>query len=239
MRVVIGYFVGDQPMRKFVAHTVVRSRKNVLGCWVGRLQPGLFVHRVEGGLHIAFGWLADWSAQLHSHSEASCWLYNFPTFTCARPSKRPERIYTTCVWLSQCCLISAKTNKPCLEIHWESCHCHMLPTVWCQKCCFMLIGKLGIAFWSNFSPLPLFHLSLLTIWFTCDKVQPKYTFEKCIWILPCPCQTCLPPKCTSVVWVVSVCSHEVLCVVIVNQLKLDQFIIHTFRFSLSHNNTET
>ena len=49
MCVVIGYFVGDQPMRKFVAHTVVRSRKIVLG--VGRLRPGLFVHREEGGLH--------------------------------------------------------------------------------------------------------------------------------------------------------------------------------------------
>ena len=70
-------------------------------------------------------------------------------------------------------------NKPCLEIYWESCHYHMLPIVWCQKCCFMQIGKLGIAFWSNFCPLPLFHLSLLTIWFSCDKVQPRYTFEKC------------------------------------------------------------
>ena len=36
-------------MRTFVAHTVVRSRKIVLG--VGRLRPGLFVHRGEGGLH--------------------------------------------------------------------------------------------------------------------------------------------------------------------------------------------
>ena len=27
MCVVIGYFVGDQPMRKFVAHTVMRSEK--------------------------------------------------------------------------------------------------------------------------------------------------------------------------------------------------------------------
>ena len=34
-------------MRKFVAHTVVRSRKIVLG--VGRLRPGLFVHRRGGG----------------------------------------------------------------------------------------------------------------------------------------------------------------------------------------------
>ena len=40
MCVVIGYFVGDQPIRKFVAHTVVRSRKIVLG--VGCLQPGLY-----------------------------------------------------------------------------------------------------------------------------------------------------------------------------------------------------
>ena len=97
--VVIGYFVGDQPMRKFVAHTVVRSRKIVLGCWVGRLRPGLFVHGGEGGSTHCFGWLADWYVQLHSHSESSCWLYKFPTFTCARPSKRLERIYTTCVWL--------------------------------------------------------------------------------------------------------------------------------------------
>ena len=36
--VVIGYFVGDQPMRIFFAHTVVGSRKIVLGCWVGRLR---------------------------------------------------------------------------------------------------------------------------------------------------------------------------------------------------------
>ena len=43
----IGYFVGDQPMRKCVAHTVVRSRKIVLG--VGRLRLGLFVHGGGGG----------------------------------------------------------------------------------------------------------------------------------------------------------------------------------------------
>ena len=29
---------------KFVAHIVVRSRQIVLGCWVGRLRSGLFVH---------------------------------------------------------------------------------------------------------------------------------------------------------------------------------------------------
>ena len=64
----IGYFVGDQPMRTFVAHTVVRSRKIVLG--VGRLQPGLFVHRGEGrvtqgrgGLHIGLG---DWQTDLYN-----------------------------------------------------------------------------------------------------------------------------------------------------------------------------
>ena len=58
MCIVIGYFVGDQPMRKFVAHTVVRSRKIVLG--VGRWQPGLFVHGGWGGLHIALGgWQTD------------------------------------------------------------------------------------------------------------------------------------------------------------------------------------
>ena len=34
-------------MRTFVAHTVVRSRKIVLG--IGRLRPGLFVHRGGGG----------------------------------------------------------------------------------------------------------------------------------------------------------------------------------------------
>ena len=37
----IGYFVGDQPMRKLFAHTVMRSRKIVLG--VGRLWPGLYI----------------------------------------------------------------------------------------------------------------------------------------------------------------------------------------------------
>ena len=83
---------------------------------------------------------------------------------------------------SQCCLENntcKDCDKPCLEIDWESCHCHMLPTVWCQKCCFMQIGTLGICFWSNFSLLPLFHPSLLTILFRCYKVQPRYTFEKC------------------------------------------------------------
>ena len=55
-------------MIKFVAHTVVRSRKIVLG--VGRLRPGLFVHRGEGGftqgregLHIALG---DWQTDLYN-----------------------------------------------------------------------------------------------------------------------------------------------------------------------------
>ena len=43
----IGYFVGDQPKRKLFSHTVVRSRTIVLG--VGRLRPGLFLHRGEGG----------------------------------------------------------------------------------------------------------------------------------------------------------------------------------------------
>ena len=57
----IGYFVGDQPMRKFVAHTLVRSRKIVLG--VGGLRPWLFVHRGEGGLHIALG---DWHTDLYN-----------------------------------------------------------------------------------------------------------------------------------------------------------------------------
>ena len=60
----IGYFVGDQPMRTFVAHTVVTSRKNVLG--VGRLRLG-FVHRGEGGLHIALG---DWQTDLYNCSQA-------------------------------------------------------------------------------------------------------------------------------------------------------------------------
>ena len=53
MCIVIGYFVGDQPMRTFAAHTVVSSRKIVLG--VGRLRPGLFVHRGEGGSTHRFG----------------------------------------------------------------------------------------------------------------------------------------------------------------------------------------
>ena len=57
----IGYFVGDQPVRTFVVHTVVRSRKIVLG--VGRLWPGLFVHRGEGGLRVALG---DWQTDLYN-----------------------------------------------------------------------------------------------------------------------------------------------------------------------------
>ena len=61
MCVMIGYFVGDQPMRIFFAHTVVRSRKIVLGCWVGRLRPGLFVHGKGAG-----GGLADWSVQQYN-----------------------------------------------------------------------------------------------------------------------------------------------------------------------------
>ena len=51
-------------MRKFVANTVVRSRKIVLG--VGRLRPGLFVHGGGGGgggLHIALG---DWQTDLYN-----------------------------------------------------------------------------------------------------------------------------------------------------------------------------
>ena len=46
-------------MRKFVAHTAVGSRK--IG--VGRLRPGLLVHRGEGGLHIALG---DWQTDLYN-----------------------------------------------------------------------------------------------------------------------------------------------------------------------------
>ena len=56
--IVIGYFVGDQPMRKFVAHTVVGSRKIVLGCWVGRLRRGVVCTQRGGGgggLLIALG----------------------------------------------------------------------------------------------------------------------------------------------------------------------------------------
>ena len=94
----IGCFVGAQPRRKFVAHTVVRSRKIILGCWVRNLRLGLFVHGGEGGSTHCFGWLADWSVQLQSHSESSCGLYSFPTFTCAWPSKRSKWIYTTRVW---------------------------------------------------------------------------------------------------------------------------------------------
>ena len=57
-------------MRTFVAHTVVRSRKIVLG--VGRLRPGLFVHRGEGGLHGEGGGgglhiaLGDWQTDLYN-----------------------------------------------------------------------------------------------------------------------------------------------------------------------------
>ena len=106
----IGYFVGDQPVRKFVAHTVVRSRKIVL---VGHLRSGLFVHGGSwgGGVTHQFGWLADWSVQLHSHSESSCWLCNFPTFTCARPSKRDKRdlhwlcVAETVLAVPCCCLM--------------------------------------------------------------------------------------------------------------------------------------
>ena len=53
------------PLRKFVAHTVVRSRKIVLG--VGRLWLVLFVHRGGGGggggLHITLG---DWQTDLYN-----------------------------------------------------------------------------------------------------------------------------------------------------------------------------
>ena len=48
MSVVIGCFGGDQPRRKFGAHAVVRSRKVVLGCWVGRLRPFVCTRRGEG-----------------------------------------------------------------------------------------------------------------------------------------------------------------------------------------------
>ena len=84
---------------KFLAHTVVRSRKVILGCSVGCLRPGLFVHGGEGGFTHRFGWPVDWFVQLHCCSESSCWLYNFPTFTCVQSNKRPAKIYTTqCGW---------------------------------------------------------------------------------------------------------------------------------------------
>ena len=74
-------------------------QKVVLGCRVRCFQPGLFVHGGEGVSTHCSGWLADWSVQLHSHSESSCWLYNFPTFTCAQSKKSPAQIYTTqCGW---------------------------------------------------------------------------------------------------------------------------------------------
>ena len=56
----IGYFVGNQPVRKSFAHTVVRSRKIVLG--VGRLRPGLYTEG-RGGLHIGLG---DWQTDLYN-----------------------------------------------------------------------------------------------------------------------------------------------------------------------------
>jgi len=62
---VIGYFVGDQPVRKCVAHTVVRSRIFLLSCWVGCLWQGFFVHGGVGGgsQHIALG---DWQTDLYN-----------------------------------------------------------------------------------------------------------------------------------------------------------------------------
>ena len=52
----IGCFIVDQPMRKVVAQTVVKSRKIVLGCRMWCLRPGLFVHGgLEGYLHTALG----------------------------------------------------------------------------------------------------------------------------------------------------------------------------------------
>ena len=71
--------------------TLLRSRKVVLGCRVGWLWPVLFVHWGVGGSKHCCGWLADLSVQLHSHSESSCWLYNFTTFTCARPTRDLHR----------------------------------------------------------------------------------------------------------------------------------------------------
>ena len=46
---------GNQPMRNFVVHTVVRSRKVGLGCWVRRLWPGLCPRR--GGLIYSLLWV--------------------------------------------------------------------------------------------------------------------------------------------------------------------------------------
>ena len=87
----IGYFVGDQPVRTFVAHTVVRSRQIVLGC-CGR---GCLYTEGRWDLHIALG---DWQTDLYNCTlipSQAVGFTIFPTFTCARPSKR--RIYTTCV----------------------------------------------------------------------------------------------------------------------------------------------
>ena len=74
----IGYFVGDQPVRKFFAHTVVRSRTIVLG--VGRLRQGLFVHRGEGGLHIALG---DWQTDLYNCILILSQAVGFAIFPCS------------------------------------------------------------------------------------------------------------------------------------------------------------
>ena len=93
----ISCFIVDQ--WKISCSQCCEAREVVLGCSVGCLRPGLFVHRGEGGFTHHSGWLVDWSVQLHCCSESSCWLYNFPTFTCAQSNKRPAQIYTTqCGW---------------------------------------------------------------------------------------------------------------------------------------------
>ena len=118
MCVVIGYFVGHHPMRIFLL-TVVRSRKIIQDRWVGHLWPGLFVHGGEAGFPHCFGWLADWSVQLHSHSESSCWLYNFPTFTCAQSNKRHAQIYITqCGWDLFCS--SAMLSSYIYPLHFQA-----------------------------------------------------------------------------------------------------------------------
>ena len=87
MCVVVGCFNMAHPMRQFVVHAVVRSGKVVLVRRVGWLRPGLFVQWGVGG----YGRLANLSVQLNSHSESSCWLYNFTTFTCAHPTRDLHR----------------------------------------------------------------------------------------------------------------------------------------------------
>ena len=90
---------------------------------------------------------------------------------------------------SQSCLEKNKCkdcDKPCLEIHWESCHCHMLPTVWCQKCFSCKLASSDLLFGATSA----LYLCFIFLCWPYDLAVTKCNQgillkSVSIWILPC------------------------------------------------------